>query len=74
MLVVREGLGEEQEDVEGELVDLKVLHPLQEAPMHLLQAVSGLIAGMELLEVLAVLLVDMQGMPERLNFKILIWI
>merc|ERR1719347_2001333 len=67
MLVVREGLGEEQEDVEGELVDLKVLHLLQEAPMHLLQEVLGLIAGMELPEVLAVLLVDMQGMPERLN-------
>merc|ERR1719481_2372239 len=67
MLVVREELGEEQEDVEGELVDPKVLHLLQEAPMHLLQEVSGLIAGMDLLEVLAVLLVDMQGMPERLN-------
>ena len=68
MLGVREELVEEQEDVEEVPVDHKVQPPLQEGHTHLLQEALVLTAGMEHLEDLEELLVDMQGILERLNW------
>merc|ERR1711970_1392702 len=67
MLGVREELVEEQEDVEEVVVDHKVQLLLQEVHTHLLPEALVLTVVMEHLEDLEELLVDMQGMLERLK-------
>ena len=67
MLGVREELAEGQEDVEEVPVDHKVQLLLQEAHMHLPPEALVLTVVMEHLEDLEELLVDMQGMLERLS-------
>ena len=67
MLGVREELVEEQEDVEEVPMDHKVQLLHQEVHTHLHPEALVLTAGMEHLEDLEELLVDMQGMLERLS-------
>merc|ERR1712002_711455 len=77
MLGVREELVEVLEDVEEVPMDHKVQPLLQEVHTHLPPEALVLTVGMEHLEDLEELLVDMQGMLERLSlsrmFNILIW-